>query len=89
LAPGPSIGEHRDYRLGHADGEVRLHVPITASPEVDFRLDGSRVQMRAGEAWYLDLNRPHSVANRGATDRVNLGVDCVVNDWLDEMLSAA
>jgi hypothetical protein len=45
--------------------------------------------MAAGEAWYLDLNLPHSVTNHGPTDRVNLVVDCVVNDWLDALLGAA
>jgi len=89
LGAGAGIGEHRDYRLGHADGEIRVHVPITRSPDVEFRVDGQRVPMRAGEAWYLDLNLPHSVANRGDRDRVNLVVDCVVNPWLDRMLGAA
>jgi hypothetical protein len=88
LGPGASIGEHRDYRLGHKDGELRIHVPVTESPDVEFLLDGRRVEMRAGEAWYLDLNLPHSVANRGEQDRVNLVLDCVVNPWLDRMLGA-
>jgi hypothetical protein len=89
LGPGAGIGEHRDHRLGHQDGEIRIHVPITESPQVDFRVDGTRVPMAAGEAWYLDLNLPHSVANHGPTARVNLVVDCVVNDWLDALLAAA
>ena len=86
LGPGASIREHSDYRLGHEDGEVRVHVPITTSAEVEFLHDGQRVEMAPGEAWYLDLNLPHSVANRGSEPRVHLVVDCVVNDWLDRQL---
>jgi aspartyl/asparaginyl beta-hydroxylase (cupin superfamily) len=86
LGPGASIREHRDYRLGYEDGELRVHVPIATSPDVEFLHDGERVEMAAGEAWYLDLNRPHAVANRGARRRVHLVIDCVVNAWLDALL---
>jgi hypothetical protein len=86
LGPGARIREHRDYRLGHEDGEVRIHVPITTSADVEFIHDGERVDMALGEAWYLDLNLPHSVANAGEQRRVHLVVDCVVNPWLDAIL---
>ena len=86
LAAGASIREHRDYNLGFADGELRIHVPVESNPQVEFVLDGEQIDMREGEAWYLDLNLPHRVANRGSTDRVHLVVDCVVNDWLGELL---
>src|SRR5262249_16408914 len=52
------------------------------NPLVEFYLDGNRVMMEEGEAWYLDLNEKHAVINRGSEDRVHLVVDCVVNDWL-------
>ncbi len=89
LGPGASIGEHRDYKLGYEDGEVRVHVPLTTSDAVEFILAGERVEMQPGEAWYLDFNEPHSVANRGTTDRVHLVLDCVVDEWLDGQLSSA
>ncbi|MFN2606685.1 MAG: aspartyl/asparaginyl beta-hydroxylase domain-containing protein [Acidimicrobiales bacterium] len=89
LGPGATIKEHRDYRLGFADGEVRLHVPLTTGPDVHFVLAGTPVPMRAGECWYLDLNLPHRVANRGAGARVNLVVDCQVDAWFTELLIAA
>jgi quercetin dioxygenase-like cupin family protein len=53
---------------------------------VEFLLQGRRIEMREGEAWYLDLNLPHAVANRGRTDRIHLVVDCVVNDWVRALL---
>lgn len=89
LKSGSSIREHRDHCLGFEDGEVRLHIPVTTNPEVEFMLNRVRVVMREGECWYLDLNLPHSVANHGATDRVHLVIDCVINDWLREILLTA
>jgi hypothetical protein len=40
--------------------------------------------MAAGEIWYLDFNQPHSVVNRGKSERVHLVIDVCVNDWLTE-----
>lgn len=89
LGPGSAIREHRDYNLGFADGEVRIHVPVTTGPDVEFRLDGEPVDMAEGEAWYLDLNLPHAVVNRGSAPRVHLVLDCVVDGWLRPVLEKA
>lgn len=88
LTPGSRIKEHRDYNLGFDDGEIRLHVPIVTNAGVDFFLDGRRVELNEGECWYLDFNLPHAVENRGLTDRIHLVIDCVVNDWIRELLPA-
>jgi len=89
LAPGSLIKEHRDGDLAFERGTVRLHVPVVTNPQVEFRLNGSRVVMEAGSAWYLRLSDPHNVANRGTTDRVHLVIDAVANDWLGAQLNAA
>ncbi|MDQ6777387.1 MAG: aspartyl/asparaginyl beta-hydroxylase domain-containing protein [Actinomycetota bacterium] len=89
LAPGAAINEHRDYRLGWADGEIRVHVAVLTSPDVEFVLDGSRVELAAGQAWYLDLSLPHRVANRSAVTRIHLVIDCVVDEWLRELMAEA
>jgi hypothetical protein len=86
LTAGSTIKEHVDD-LDAEVGTVRLHVPVTTSPDVDFRLGGRRVEMAPGSVWYLRLSDPHSVANRGATDRVHLVLDATLNDWLDRMLA--
>jgi hypothetical protein len=86
LKSGSSIREHRDYTLGYEEGLVRLHVPVITSAEVIFFLDAQRVDMKAGECWYLDLSLPHWVENRGSTDRVHLVIDCELNDWLRQFL---
>ncbi len=88
LKPGSVVKEHRDYRLSFSDGEVRLHIPVRTNPDVVFHLAGKRVVMKEGECWYNDFTLPHSVNNRGETDRVHLVIDCVVNEWLSEMLLA-
>ena len=43
--------------------------------------------MQVGETWYVNVNLPHSVENLGATDRVHLVIDAVVNDWILAMLA--
>jgi quercetin dioxygenase-like cupin family protein len=88
LGPGAEIREHRDHRLGYADGEVRLHLPITSGPDVTFWVDGEVVPLAEGELWYLDLSRMHRVVNAGDSDRVHLVVDCVVDDWLTAQIHA-
>ncbi len=45
--------------------------------------------MEAGAVWYLRLSDPHRAANRGATDRVHLVIDAVVNDWMRQLLDSA
>ncbi|NJN18299.1 MAG: aspartyl/asparaginyl beta-hydroxylase domain-containing protein [Oscillochloris sp.] len=87
LTPDSSIREHKDYNLGFEDGEIRLHIPIYTNPDVEFRLAGEQIVMLPGECWYLDFNLPHSVANRGTTDRIHLVVDGVVNDWVGELFN--
>lgn len=87
LAAGSVIKEHEDLDLDVADGFARIHVPIVTNPEVDFRLNGQRVILAPGEAWYLRLADPHSVTNGGDSARVHLVVDLVVNDWLLQQLA--
>jgi mannose-6-phosphate isomerase-like protein (cupin superfamily) len=88
LGAGAVIREHRDHQLGFAEGEVRLHIPVTTNPDVAFVVNGRRLVMNAGECWYIDFSLPHRVANRGSTDRVHLILDCTVNNWLRALLPA-
>ena len=89
LGVGALVREHRDYKLGFEDGAVRLHVPISTSPDVEFLIAGTPVNMQPGECWYLNFNLPHALANRGTEDRIHLVIDCLVNDWLAATLEAA
>ncbi len=87
LAAGSVIKEHEDFGLDVADGYARIHVPVLTNPQVDFRLNGERVTMAPGEAWYLRLSDRHSVVNAGEAARVHLVIDLVVNDWLLRQLA--
>ena len=89
LSPGSVIKEHSDHDLAAEWGAARIHIPITTNPQVEFLLNHRQIVMEPGSAWYLRLSDPHSVANRGASDRVHLVIDCTANDWLIGQLGAA
>ncbi len=83
LTPGSVIKEHRDHDLAFETGAVRIHVPVTTHPQVDFLLNGDRLDLQEGSAWYLRLSDPHSVTNRGDRDRVHLVIDARRSPELD------
>ena len=77
------IREHTDFNLGYEDDEIRVHIPVATNPQVEFYLNGSRVQMNAGECWYLNFNLPHRLYNGGTTGPAcTLVIDCSVNAWV-------
>jgi aspartyl/asparaginyl beta-hydroxylase len=88
LGAGSLIREHRDYCLGFGDSELRIHIPVVTSPEVEFYVAGQRVVLSEGEAWYIDFNLPHRLYNGGSADRIHLVIDCVVNDWMRSLFFA-
>lgn len=88
LGVGSRIREHRDYRLGYEDGEIRIHIPVVTHPEVEFYVAGERIAMREGESWYVNFNLPHRLYNGGPADRVHLVIDCEVNDWMRSVFFA-
>jgi len=89
LKPNSIIKEHSDPGLSFEDGEARIHVPITTNPDVEFRVNGARVDMAPGEAWYLRFSDPHSVTNRGSGDRVHLVIDAMRDAWLEALFERA
>ncbi len=89
LKPGAIIKEHTDYNLSLDDVELRLHIPITTNPQMEFYLDKKRVVLQEGECWYLNFNLIHSLKNGGSTDRVHMVIDCSVNDWLKSFFAQA
>lgn len=83
LDPGAVIKEHADS-LG--DEEIRLHVPVTTSPQIVFTLAGERVEMEAGSCWFLDFRLSHSVVNNADESRTHLVIDAHRNEWFAEQL---
>jgi hypothetical protein len=89
LTPGSRIKEHTDLELSIEEGAVRIHIPVVTNADVEFHLNRSRVVMEPGSVWYLRLSDPHSVHNKGDTERVHLVIDAVVNDWMMGMVESA
>jgi hypothetical protein len=89
LRAGGHIFLHSDPLHTIETGIVRFHVPVRTNPSVDFVVDGRRLVMRPGEAWYVDVRFKHSVSNSGAEDRVHLVVDIIPNPALSALLAQA
>lgn len=84
LRPGAIIKEHTDYNLSIDDKELRLHIPVTTNPKMEFYVDKQPISLKEGECWYINFNLMHSLKNGGDTPRTHLVIDCEVNDWLKE-----
>jgi hypothetical protein len=82
LAPGSFIREHTDHALDFEDGEIRIHIPVETNPDVEFYVSGERLLLEEGGCYYVNVNLPHRVNNRGQRDRVHLVIDAEVNDWV-------
>ena len=82
LDAGAIIKPHHDHDLNYEQGEVRLHIPVTTNPQLEFYLEDERLLMAEGSCWYLNLTLEHQVINAGPTPRVHLVIDGLVNDWL-------
>ncbi|MBQ4811371.1 aspartyl/asparaginyl beta-hydroxylase domain-containing protein [Pseudoalteromonas luteoviolacea] len=89
LHPQSEILPHNDHQVALEYGEARIHVPITGIDEVDFVINGSTVPMMRGEVWYMNADLEHYVSNRGAEPRINLVIDCKVEDWLKKIIKSS
>jgi len=89
LAPGSFIREHSDNALVYEDGEMRIHIPVQTSTEVEFYVAGERLLFEEGRSYYVNVNLPHRITNRGSADRIHLIIDVEVNDWVHELVRSA
>ena len=88
LAAGGVVNEHTDPTLGlHIEKSViRLTIPILSNSSVEFFLNGTPVPMKPGECWYLRFSDPHRVINAGSTERINMSIDMIPNDWVRSLI---
>ncbi len=88
LARGSVVKEHTDPTLGLEihKSVIRLTIPILINDKVEFFLNGTQVPMQPGECWYLRLTDPHKVTNFGETERINLTIDMIPNDWIRKII---
>lgn len=91
LAPNSIVKEHTDPTLALEEHKsvIRLTIPIIKNANVSFFLNGVVVPMKPGECWYLRLSDPHKVTNLGTTERVNLTIDMIPNDWIRKIIEKA
>ena len=87
LAPGSFIKPHQDPGCGYQDGFFRIHIPIITNPGVRFTVNGDELHLKAGECWYMDFSRTHSIINDGATSRVHIIIDGIRNEWTDKLFA--
>lgn len=86
LTSGGKITLHRDHGRSIKDRVIRIHIPVTTNEEIYFYVNGERVQMQNGECWLADISKPHEVENRSPTDRMQLMIDCDLNEWWEKIL---
>lgn len=93
---GGEIYRHTDIQdqdAGIDEGKlIRVHIPIVTNESVkfecwDLRGASETKHMTAGEAWYMDVRKPHRVENYGKTDRIHLVIDVESNESLRRMIS--
>lgn len=68
----PHCDSHPSFHCGH-----RIHIPITTNPRVRFMIEGRPYQFQVGQAYELNNQKQHSVANKGADDRITFIFDYV------------
>lgn len=76
LLVGGKIRPHRDSHPSFHHGH-RIHVPITTNRRVRFIIDGRPYRFEVGQAYELNNQLHHSVANKGAEDRITFIFDYV------------
>ena len=68
----PHVDKHPSFHLGH-----RIHVPITTNRRVRFMIDGRPYQLQVGQAYEINNQKMHSVANKGSEDRITFIFDYI------------
>ena len=88
LEAGAVVTEHTDPTLGleQENSVIRLTIPILSSNQIEFYLNDFLVPMQPGECWYLRLTDPHRIVNGAETERINMSIDMVPNEWVRSLL---
>jgi aspartyl/asparaginyl beta-hydroxylase (cupin superfamily) len=77
LKAGTVIPRHRDRGPITAKTH-RIHVPVITNTKCIFSVGDESRNLDAGQIWIIDnVNRYHSVENKGETDRVHLIIDAI------------
>ena len=89
LEAGAVVKEHTDPTLGleQENSVIRLTIPILSGEQVEFYLNDTPVPMQPGECWYLRLSDLHRIVNAGTTERINMSIDMIPNEWMRSLLT--
>ena len=74
LRAGDKIDAHVDGHL-MATRSHRIHVPLSPSQSIVYKIDGRKCTMELGRAYDFNNRTRHSVRNNGKRHRVNLFID--------------
>ena len=78
LPGGAKIKKHVDAHEMAAKAH-RLHVALSGSPSVYYKIDNRKFTMQAGHVYDFNNRLPHAVRNDGRSARINLFVDYYPN----------
>jgi Aspartyl/Asparaginyl beta-hydroxylase len=81
LRAGANIAPHIDNHAMAAKAH-RIHVSLSESPSVEYKIGGKKFVMRLGRAYDFNNRLRHSVRNKGRRHRVNLFIDYYANPGL-------
>lgn len=76
LKAGGEIDEHIDQGY-YAEHYERFHLVLKSEPGNEFTVEGETVHMGPGEVWWFNHQRPHSVVNKSAHERIHVIFDAV------------
>jgi hypothetical protein len=86
MEPGVIVKTHIDAMRTMRYQIARIHIPLVTNSKASLFVQGRRLQPQVGECWYLDAGVPHSVRNLGDARRVHIVMDCIVNDFVNELV---
>lgn len=87
MKPGAYVRWHRDNKHSVDLGEVRLHLPVTTSPDAIIEIGHHKFMMTPGDLWYGDFSFPHRVWNHGTEERIHLMIGLRADDASRSMFS--
>ncbi len=65
--PGTKLITHQD-----SPDKIRVHIPIYTNLESNWIIDGEEYHMEPGWAYLVNTTLPHSVENKGSSNRIHL-----------------
>lgn len=86
LEKGGRIHTHCDSSETYDKNQLRIHIPLVTNNKVKVQILNQSYYWGVGESWYADFSFPHSLENMGESDRYHLVIDCVGNNYIDELI---